>query len=56
MIAAIVPIAAYRLSKNTHHAITLQKAQAIVETAANRKNRFRATQPPVRPTDRQAID
>ena len=43
MMATIVSIVLFRLSKNTHNAITLQKAQTMVETAANRKYRFRAT-------------
>jgi hypothetical protein len=42
MLAAIVPLVPYCLSKTTHNAITLQKARRMTKTAAVRKYLFKA--------------
>ena len=48
MLAAMVPIVPYGLSKTTHDAITAQKAKRMAKTATVRKYLFEATLPPVR--------
>ena len=56
MLAAIVPIVPYGLSKTTHDAIRTLKAKSMLKTSTVPRDLFPATLPPVRANRRQTIN